>query len=341
VRPRYLITGAQGFVGRFLTAFLLASDRDALVMGVGRSERNDRTFTHRLSQWPGRAPLPAYLAALLSERFAYERISILEPAEMREILEDFRPVCVFHLASALHSDPPDHLIETNIRGTVCLFEAIAGANAPRPAVVLGSSAGVYGVINPDQLPVKETAGSEPADMYGITKLASEHISRLFGRRHGIPAIVARIFNIVGPGQDERHVCGRMAALLSINSNNAHETVSFGSLETTRDFIDVRDVVRALALLAVRGEPQSIYNLATGVETPVRSVLAELLELTGFNGHIVENSGNSKPGVPRSCADVSRIRALGFKPELTLTQSLRDILDYYEGIEKQNDYPIRL
>jgi len=333
VRSRYLITGAQGFVGRFLTGFLLCSNRNALVTGVGRSARNDGTFTHRLSQWPSRAPLPAQLSAQLSERFAYEQLSILDLSGMRRIVEDFRPACVFHLASALHSDPPEHLIETNIRGTICLFEAIAGANAPKPTVILGSSAGVYGVLNPNQLPVKETAGCEPIDVYGITKLASEHISRLLGRRHGIPVIVARIFNIVGPGQDERHVCGRMAALLSINFNNAHATVTFRNLETTRDFIDVRDVVRALLLLAAHGEPQSIYNVATGVETPIRSVLTELVELTGFRGHIAENFDDPNSGVPRSCADVSRLRTLGFQPKVKFAQSLLDLVDYYREIDE--------
>lgn len=247
---------------------------------------------------------------------------------MRGILEDFRPVCVFHLASGLHTDPPEHLIDTNIRGTICLFEAIAGATTPKPTVIFGSSAGVYGVLKPNQLPVKETVQCEPVDIYGVTKLASEHISRLFGRRQGIPVIVARIFNIVGPGQDERHVCGRMAALLSRTSGHAQATVAFGNLETTRDFIDVRDVARALALLAVRGEPQNIYNVAAGVEIPIRSVLAELVELTGFNGNIAENLGDPNSGVPRSFADMSRLRALGFQPEVTLRESLQDVLDYY-------------
>jgi GDP-4-dehydro-6-deoxy-D-mannose reductase len=263
-------------------------------------------------------------------------MSILDCAGMRRILEDFRPSQIFHLASGLHSDPHQHLVETNIRGTISLFEAIAGVNAHKPTVVLGSSASIYGILKSDHLPAKETAQCEPADMYGVTKLASEYISRIAGRREAVPVIVARIFNIVGPGQDERHVCGRMAAALSTAFRRGDAAVTFGSLEATRDFIDVRDVARALMLLGIRGEPDSVYNLANGVETPIRSVLAELIELSGYRGRIAENSSDLNRGVPRSCADVSRLRALGFQPELSLTQSLRDVLlyySYYAGIDE--------
>ena len=328
---RCLITGAQGFIGRYLAAAILAADPCGEVLGIGRSPRNDMFFSHCISVKGRRrrAALPSWIRERMDSRFRYEQATIEREDHIRGLIEEFRPEYIFHLASGLRDDDVLALIPTNIGGTSALMAAVAAANTPRPVLVLGSTGGVYGVLGEGRIPVAESDPCEPVDLYAATKLATEHIARIQGRMNGIPVIVARIFNVVGVGQDERHVCGRMAAQL----NDDIQSLQVRSLDTTRDFIDVRDVARALMILATRGEPDSVYNAASGVETPIQQVLDCLLEHSGRAVKIVLESVPCRASdVSRHCADVTRLSALGFRRQYTLDESLADVLAYYRDLE---------
>src|SRR5436309_900388 len=117
---RYLITGAQGFVGHALTARILDREKDAHIVGMGRSEERPAHF---------------------GERYRYRRLSLLETLKLRDLIDEVRPDCVFHLASALHTARERDLVGTNIEGTASLLNALAASDA---LVVLGSSGSVYG-----------------------------------------------------------------------------------------------------------------------------------------------------------------------------------------------------
>src|SRR4051812_26388420 len=135
---RYLITGAQGLVGRYLTARILATQRDAEVIGIGRSSRVDGFFTHtiRAGGEPRPAPIPADLLAGFGERYRYRRLSLLETQALRDLVRDFRPDCIFHLASALHSAPERDLFGINVEGTASLMGA--ACDSPETLLVAGS-----------------------------------------------------------------------------------------------------------------------------------------------------------------------------------------------------------
>jgi len=101
MKRRYLITGAQGLVGRYLTARILELEKGAQVLGLGRSKRMDGFFTHAISIAGGqrRAPVPAHLLRNLDGRYRYQRLSLLETARLKETIREFQPHCIFHLAS--------------------------------------------------------------------------------------------------------------------------------------------------------------------------------------------------------------------------------------------------
>src|SRR5262249_15782580 len=156
-------------------------------------------------------------------------------------------------------DDPRHLFATNVLGAMALIDAIAQAAPHVRIVVLGSTGGVYGI--PQALPIAESASCHPIDMYSASKLSSEHATRIVAERLGVPVLWGRVFNLVGPGQDERHVCGKLAArAAAIACGVVEPVVEVGNLEATRDFIDVRDVVRAVALLVTAGQPGQAYNV---------------------------------------------------------------------------------
>jgi UDP-glucose 4-epimerase len=321
-----LITGAQGLIGRYLTARILDLEPDGEVVGIGRSSRIDASFTHAISgrDGPEPAPVPEELLANLGERYRYQRLSLLDTPRLRELVRALRPDFIFHLASALHTAPVRELVETNIEGTASLMDAVDAASGSEAVVILGSSGSVYG--EPPVVPVRESAPCNPANMYGVTKLAAEHIVRIGAARNGRAFVTARIFNVVGPGQTESHVCARLAAQLAARPR-ALET---GALHASRDFIDVRDVAAGLLLLARRGGRGETYNLGSGRETPVHLVLSELLRISGSEVEIVRR--DERPaGVRRHCADVSRLQALGFVPAYSLGESLRDLFAYHQAV----------
>jgi GDP-4-dehydro-6-deoxy-D-mannose reductase len=315
---RYLITGAQGLVGRYLAAEILRAEDDCAVVGIGRSERADGFFAGER-----RAPVPPELIPL-DGRYRYLQCSLGDPA-LRDLVREIRPDRIFHLASALHSSPESDLLATNVAGTAALMDAAAHSGA---LVILGSSGSVYG--EPRELPLEECHPCNPAELYGVTKLTAEHVARVKAANGAIGVVTARIFNVVGPGQSESHVCGRLALQLARRGPVLH----VGSLDTTRDFIDVRDAASALLLLARRAEPGGTYNVATGRETAIRSVLSTLLEISGRaeKVELVAHAGHPA-GVRRHVADIARLRALGFSPRRPLVESLRDLLRYHEAQER--------
>ena len=334
MQRRILITGAQGLVGRYLASRILDLEEGAQVLGIGRSAALDGLFTHSIStsRGPSPAPLPASLLGSFDARYRYRQVSLLDTTSLRELIREFQPHCVFHLASALSSASEHELFETNVQGTVSLMEALAAGPEPKPLVILGSSGSVYG--EPLSLPISESALCEPADLYGVTKLAAEHIARIHAGRSRLAVITARIFNVVGPGQAESHVCGRFAAQLAALAGGGGEVLEVGQLATTRDFIDVRDIAAGLLLLADKGEAGRAYNLASGRETAIQTILSELLRVSGLEGQVQIAQRSAQPGgVGRHFAEVSRLRELGFVVRYSIRESLEDVFRYYQGLRR--------
>jgi nucleoside-diphosphate-sugar epimerase len=331
VTGRYFITGAQGFVGRYVVAHLLMRDRDVEVFGIGRSPADDSHFTHPV-HWGARAlraPLPPEITLGHDGRYRYEIADLANQSVLRTMLRAFRPGFILHMAAGLRDDPIEHLFRTNVEGSVHLIEALISAGISVQRVVFGSSGAIYGRSANTRLPLDEDTPCLPVDLYSVSKLASELVSRILTDRHGIPAVWARIFNIVGPGQDERHFCGKVAAqAAAIRSGLMPAKIEVGDLTPTRDFIDVRDVAAAIVLLAQRGKAGTAYNVASGVEATMARVLELAMELSELNGTVVENTYRRAADIPRAYANAARLMDLGFAPGYDLPRSMADLIDYY-------------
>lgn len=329
---RYFVTGAQGFVGRFFVARLLENDRDSEVLGIGRSPADDTHFTHTV-HWGSqavRAPLPPELTSANAVRYRYEAADLRDREYLSTLLKSFRPNYIVHLASGLRDDPLEHLFRTNVEGTVNLIEALIAAKVVVQRFVFGSSGAIYGRSALTKLPLDEESPCLPADLYSASKLASEHVSRILTEENGIPAVWARIFNIVGPGQDERHFCGKVASqLAAMQAGVLPPTIEVGDLRPTRDFIDVRDVAGALATLAVSGRSGHAYNVASGNETSMERVLTVAVNISGLTGKVtIDNKYRRPADIPQAYADTAKLRDLGFINGFDLHRSLSDLIGYY-------------
>jgi nucleoside-diphosphate-sugar epimerase len=324
-----LVTGAQGFVGRYMACELLRAGWRAVV-GVGRSPLSD-AFTHNVFQ--NGATQPARLTVELlratgDPRYCYRQADITDAHSMAEVIAEFEPEVIIHLASTRREDAVKDLIHGNVQGVRSLVDACRAAGDPVRRIVLGSSGGVYGV--PGELPLRESMPCLPADPYGASKLAGEHFGRVLCDCAGIELVIGRIFNVVGPGQDERHVCGRLASQISaIAREEQPPAVSMAGLFATRDYVDVRDVVSALALLAKNGRPGEIYNIASGVETSVKEILDSLISFAGLADRIrIEQRPDAATGIARHFANVEKLDSEGHWRCFDLTASLGEVLRYY-------------
>lgn len=333
---RILVTGAQGFVGRYLVAHLLATDPNQQVVGTGRSPANDETFTHTITRGGVIAPasLPTTLRREIRRagtdgRYRYLAADLMDAETVRGMLADARPDVIVHNAGALHHADSTSLAGTNVAGTMILLDQ-AGASPSR--LVLVSTGGVYG--RPAELPIREDQLPKPIDPYSQSKLDAEQIAIDCAERSGWELAVGRVFNVVGPGQDEHHICGTIAAqLATIRADDDPTTLRLGSLHATRDFIDVRDVAVALALLARTQLEHRIYNLASGCETSMRTLVDTMLAVGDPTGRIKVAEGAQRPhDIPRHYADVARIAALGGATTTPLHDSLADLIRYYRASE---------
>jgi GDP-4-dehydro-6-deoxy-D-mannose reductase len=175
-------------------------------------------------------------------------------------------------------------------------------------VLVPGSAHVYA---PSAVPIAEDARLAPASPYAVSKLAQEQVSAQAFAHDGIETILARVFNHAGPRQNPSFVAASMARQVAlIERGELEPVIKVGNLDSERDLTDVRDTVRAYAMLMDHGTPGTIYNVATGVARPTRAVLDTLL---------------SRARVP----DPTRLReATGWTPRISFDQMLVDLLDYW-------------
>ncbi|MGH7728528.1 MAG: NAD-dependent epimerase/dehydratase family protein [Vulcanimicrobiaceae bacterium] len=310
---RALVTGGNGFVGRHLVAAL--------------RERGDEVVVAGRPHDGGSVDLALELG---------------DAASVREVVAGARAEVVFHLAGIAFvpeaSADPLRAYDINALGTVRLIEALrsvgpAATAAPlsdhaSPRLIYASSGEVYGVRVPGEMPLDERVVPQPVTPYAASKLAAEAIVLAAHRTYGIPGIVARPFNHIGPGQDARFAAAGFAQRLAEIAAGAEPVLLVGNLEAQRDFTDVRDVVRAYLALVERGAPGEVYNVASGSAVPIRELLRRLITIAHVPVEIREDPARLRPSdAPLICGSSAKLRAAtGWAPAIPLERSLRDAYD---------------
>jgi nucleoside-diphosphate-sugar epimerase len=153
---------------------------------------------------------------------------------------------------------------------------------------------------------------------------------MLARRFELRLRIARIFNVLGPGQDERHLGGQLALDLMRFKRGRREDIVLGPVTPTRDFIDARDVANGLLILCDESAPDGIYNLRSGCKRSVKDLLEAFFDASGCRVPVTLDPSRHSV-VARHFADISRLRALGFRPQMTVSASARAVWTYYESI----------
>jgi nucleoside-diphosphate-sugar epimerase len=299
--PVWLVTGGSGFLGRHLLQALL----DLLSPGVDVIALGRRLP----SGWPARS----FLAADLNE-----------PAQLAQALKSTAPEVVFHLAGRTPPGDPEAFYRDNTLATVRLLDGLRALDRPVRVVLVGS-ASELGPVAAEDLPVGEDYPCRPADGYGLSKWLATAAG--LAARPPLEVVVARVFNPIGPGLPATQAFGRFAARLAEPGPDPVE-LKVGDLDARRDFIDVRDVARALIALAGRGQAGMVYHVGTGQSQRVGDGLARLIELCGREVTVeVDPELAAGRGRSESRAGIGRIVAgTGWRPEISWERSLDDLWD---------------
>ena len=310
---RALITGISGFVGSHLAEYLLEHTDWHVAGTVYGPEENIEQLRDRLELYP----------AELSE---------LET--VTSILEQAKPDYIFHLAAqplvSLSRRDPWGTLAINIRLQLNILEAVARLESAARILVVGSSE-EYGLVRPDELPIKETNPLRPTSPYAVSKVAQDMLGLQYHLSHQLFTVRVRSFNHIGPRQRLGFVAPDFASQIAEAEAGLREPViQVGNLTPQRDFSDVRDVVRGYHLLITQGEAGEVYNLGSEQARSVRELLETLIAMARIPITVEQDPERLRPtNVPVIVADCTRIREqTGWRPTIPFEDSLQDVLDYW-------------
>lgn len=305
------VTGATGFVGSYLCEKLSALGH--VIYGTCFPER------------PEDCDQPEV------DKIYY--LDIRDADGLSGLVEEIRPDWVFHLAAVSSVrrswDKRRETFDINLAGTNNLFEAIR-QHSPQSRVLYVSSSDVYGVLSPIDKALSEDDAAEPVNPYAFSKIAGELLARFYSRIEGLDILCVRPFPHTGPGQSADFVCPDWALQIAqIEKGDREPVLSVGNTEVQRDFLDVRDVVRAYVCLMEKGQMGEVYNICSGHAMALKDVLDTLLSFTSSAIEVrVDPQKMRKTDIPCLVGDNQKIRkATSWEPEIPMEQTLADLLEY--------------
>lgn len=310
-----LITGITGFVGSWLAEYLIGMGME--VYGTIRW-RSKRENIHHIE----------------------DRIRLME-ADMRDshsiglVVNEVEPDFIFHLASQsfvpMSWRAPVDTMETNAIGTINLLEAVRTANCD-PVIQIAGSSEEYGLVYPEEVPIKETNPLRPLSPYGVSKVAEDLISQQYFRSYGLKTVITRAFNHSGPRRGEVFVTSNFAKQIAEIKRGIREPILYiGNLNTKRDFTDVRDIVRAYWLAVNKCNYGEVYNICSEKNRTIQSLLDLLLSLSKIKDiQIREDTSRLRPSdVEILQGDCTKFKEkTGWKPEIPFEVTMEDLLNYW-------------
>ncbi|MBZ5513980.1 MAG: GDP-mannose 4,6-dehydratase [Acidobacteriia bacterium] len=312
---RALITGGAGFAGSHLAEHLLEQGQEVVALAA---------VTEPLDN----------LGPILPQ-VQVERLDLRDALRVSEIVREAKPQRVYHLAAL--SSPAESLenplltYEVNFTGTLNLLLAcrMLGADC---RILIVSSSEVYGVVRPEHLPLREDMALRPATPYAGSKAAAELLGLQFFESYGMPVVRTRPFNHTGPRQSAAFVCSDFARQIAeIDLGLRPPKIHVGNLQVSRDFSDVRDIVRGYHLLLEKGDPGEVYQLGSGRPVSIEEILRILIGLASQCVQVVvEESRVRHSETPTLWGDTSKAEhAVGWKRHYRLDTTLRDLKEYWQ------------
>jgi GDP-4-dehydro-6-deoxy-D-mannose reductase len=258
-------------------------------------------------------------------------VDIRDSERVYATIASLMPDAVLHLAAqssvASSFENPAVTYEVNFLGTLNVLEALSRIGFKGVFLYVGS-ADVYGKTEEPELPTRETQPLRPRSPYAVSKVAAEALCYQWSQTQSFRIVLTRPFNQIGPGQRARFAIADFAhQIVRISRGRQQPILTTGDLDVTRDFTDVRDTVHACRMLLESGENGEVYNICSGRERSLRSLVDGLLQVAGVKVELKLDPGRLRPAEQRRVVgDPGKIRAhIGWTPEIELETTLTDIL----------------
>ena len=304
---KVMITGAAGFIGGYLAKHSV--EAGCCVLGIGLTEPGN--------SWAGNF---------------FERCDVRDASALSDLVSRFQPDRVFHMAAQSYPtvslEKPLETIESNVGGTVNLFEAVRNLK-PMPTVVVACSSAEYGPVAAADLPVREDHPLRPLHPYGVSKVGQDLLAAQYFENYKTPCVRIRIFNTTGPGK-LGDVCSDLARrAVEIEMGLRSPSLTVGNL-TKRAIIDVRDMVRGLWMAAEMCEFGDVYNLGATKIYAIQDVIETIQSKT-----TVPFTLETDPALVRGCdepviaGNITKFQQrTGWAPQVDLSDTIQDMLDWW-------------
>ncbi len=316
---KILITGVTGFVAAHFLEYLNTAEPGAEVLGIARHATGFDTTSY-----------PNLIITL-------QEIDLLDKDAVGTALTHFKPEYVLHLASvssvALSWQLPLESFVNNTNIFLNLVEEIRITNTKCRILSIGSSE-EYGDVPENELPLTETHSLQPVSPYAVARVAQEMLSTIYAKGYKLDIVISRSFNHIGPGQKDKFVISSFAKqLVQLASNkDPVKKIITGNLNIIRDFLDVRDVVKAYYLLLKEGKSGEVYNICSGRGILLKDIIQKMSDVLGIKTVIEVNPSLIRPNENKKVTgSYQKINTdLGWKPELSLEDSIRDLIAYWKA-----------
>jgi len=312
---RVLITGITGFAGSHLADYLLERG-DCEIVGIQRWRSRTENIEH------------------LRDKVTLLECDLRDAFSTRDTLERARPDFIFHLAAQSFvptswTAPTESLV-TNVVGQVNIFEAVRKLGI-KCRIQIACSSEEYGLVLPDEVPIKETNPLRPLSPYAVSKVGQDMLAYQYWMSWKVDSVRTRGFNHEGPRRGPVFVASDFARQIAdIERGKKAPVLHVGNLDAQRDFTDVRDIVRAYWLALEKCEAGEVYNICSGKAWKIKDVLDRLLSMTKSKIEVRQDPARLRPSdVPILLGDASKFRkATGWEPTIPFEKTLEDMLAYW-------------
>ena len=301
---KYLITGANGFVGRYFIEYLQEQEINADILGVDITEKT---------------PLD----------IDYKNLDLRDKNSVILLLKEFRPDYIVHLAAmssvAQSWQEPANCFLNNTSVFLNIADCVKELDIKCRILSVGSSE-EYGIYDE---PMQEDFVLHPKSPYSVARLAQEYLSKLYVDNYGLDIVMTRSFNHIGPRQNPKFVIPSFVEQLVKISQGKQDEMSVGNLDVVRDFLDVRDVVRAYYKILKESENRKVYNVCSGKGVKLSDIISIISKELGINPKIIVDRTKIRPNeIMYVVGDNTRLKSdLNWKPEFILEDTIKDMINY--------------
>lgn len=297
-----LITGAGGFAGKYLCRYLRTLSDELNIAGIDLCDNK----------------------AGIYDSFYIDNLQ--DTGQVKNIIEEVKPRYVIHLAGTFGTGDAQQIFKVNVLSMMSLLDAIK-EHVPDAIFIAAGSAAEYGSIDQKNLPVTEENPCNPVTPYGLSKYLATTISQYYCRVHYLCTMIVRPFQLIGKGVTDRLAPGAFAKRLLEAKQAGTSEIQVGNLESSRDFLDVRDAVRAIWMLCENPKPGEIFNLCGGKPVKMSELLNMMISAAQMDIRWVTDQS-----LMRGEADVSIVYGsmnkifshCGWQPEVPLAQTIKDM-----------------